>query len=267
MKPKLIAIDLDETLLHDDMSISSYSKKIIRQVLENGIPVVIATGRMFGSACMKTRELGLGNVPVISYTGAWIGLCESGKTLFREGLSVDTARALLAEARENSWFIQSYIDDRVCFPEPSRTERAYSKYRSGESVFLGEKFWMPDREPTRLIIVEKEQEKKDAIRDRVGSRFGDAVEMVYPGDDFLDIHKAGVSKGNAIRRLCRKWKIEPEEVMSFGNSENDVSMLAMTHMSYAVSNADGKASAAAEHHTASNNEDGVAEILEKLVLG
>ena len=68
---KLVAIDLDGTLLHDDMSISSYSKNVLKKIQNAGIRIVVATGRMFSAARLKTAELDLGDVPVICYTGAW----------------------------------------------------------------------------------------------------------------------------------------------------------------------------------------------------
>ena len=78
---KMIAIDLDDTLLHDDISLSDYTKDILRKVMERNIRIVIATGRMFQAARPWGQAIGLGDVPLICYTGAFVGLCESGRVL------------------------------------------------------------------------------------------------------------------------------------------------------------------------------------------
>ena len=66
---KMIAIDLDDTLLHDDISLSDYTKDILRKVMERNIRIVIATGRMFQAARPWGQAIGLGDVPLICYTG------------------------------------------------------------------------------------------------------------------------------------------------------------------------------------------------------
>ena len=86
MQIKLVAIDLDGTLLRDDMTISAYSKGVIEKIAKQGVHVVIATGRMFDSAQEKANQLGLGDIPLICYTGSWIMYSQSGKPLVQEGI-------------------------------------------------------------------------------------------------------------------------------------------------------------------------------------
>ena len=240
MELKLAAIDLDGTLLRDDMTISPYTKDVAAEAAKR-LRIVVATGRMFDSAREKARLLGLGDVPVICYTGAWTGLAESGRVLEREGLSTELAAAILEEGRKHGWLIQSYINDEVCLPEPSEKEWQSQKYRTKKPVYLGEAFYHPSVPPTRLIIVEPDQEKKEAIRRYLTERFGGEAEMVYPG-------------------------IRPEEMVSFGNTENDASMLRLTGLSYAVTNAEPEAKAAARVTLPrTNNEDAVAHQLAALL--
>lgn len=265
MDIQLAAIDLDGTLLHDDMTISDFSKEII-QAAAGRIRIVVATGRMFDSARKKANLLGLPDMPVICYTGAWVGMSRSGKILVREGLSPETAEGILSYGREKGWAMQTYIDDEVCLPAPSEAEEKYRKYRAKPSLYLGEDFYHPKVSPTRIIIVEADLQKKNQIRKEIGERFGDGVEMVYPGDDFLDIHKRGVSKAHALEILAAGWGIGKEHMVSFGNTENDASMLRYTKHSYAVSNAEPEAKkAASEVLPLTNNEDAVAHKLKELL--
>ena len=77
---QMIAIDLDDTLLRDDISVSDYTKQVLARALSRGVRIVIATGRMFQAARPWGKAIGLGDVPVICYTGSMTGLCESGSS-------------------------------------------------------------------------------------------------------------------------------------------------------------------------------------------
>ena len=82
----------------------------------------------------------------------------------------------------------------------------------------------------------------------------------------MDVHKKGVSKGTALQKLCNIWDISLSEVIAFGNTENDVSMLKMAGISYAVKNADEYARSAAGNICDSNENDGVAKVLAEYLV-
>lgn len=265
MAIKLAAIDLDGTLLRDDMSISVRSKEAVHAAMEQGIRVVIATGRMWHSAKLKVDVLGLGNVPVVCYTGAWIKMSETGETLLKEGLDPALAAEVLAEGRKRGWHMTSFAEDRIYMEKRDGTEEKYRRYRAVFPSFIGEDFYHPAEPVTRLVFSEPDREKRKEMRRILEERFGDRTDIVHPGDDFIDVHRKGVSKATAVSFLMRKWDILPEETAAFGNTENDVPLLRLAGASYAVANAEPEAKAAAKYICGSNEEDGVADILEGLV--
>lgn len=266
MDIRLVAIDLDGTLLDDDMRVTSYTRDVLREVHKRGIHLVFATGRMFCSARKKLRHLDIGDIPLVAYTGAWIGHLESGRTIARDGISVSVAASILNDARQKGWVVQIFQNDNAYMPEPSPVEKEYIRYRTKPTLYIGNSFYRPNDVVTRMIMVEPNPYLKDEIRHFLETHYGNDIEVVYPGDDFLDIHKKGVSKARAIRHLADKWHVEPENIIAFGNSENDLSMFRLAHKSYAVSNADDIVLKAADEIIPSNNEDGVAKTLEKLIL-
>lgn len=109
--------------------------------------------------------------------------------------------------------------------------------------------------------MEKNLQKRDNIRKFLEDRFQDRISIVYPERIFIDIHKAGVSKANAIGVLAARWGIRPEQIVAFGNTENDISMLRYAGHSFAVANAEPVAKEAADKTIGSNNEDGVAHAI------
>lgn len=265
MAVRLIAIDLDGTLLHDDMTISNYSRQVIKKAQSRGYEIVVATGRMWDSAKAKADTLQLGNVPLICYTGAWIMMSETGEPVRQEGLSPDLASAILLESKKRGWNATSFMDDVIYMDKPNGTEKKYQKYRSKKPVYLGENFYHPEKLVTRIVFADPSLEKRMAIRQTVEDKFSGLVDVVFPGDDFVDVHKKGVNKGAAVRFLCDQKGISPDEVMAFGNTENDVPLLRMAGFSYAVSNADEVAKKAARALCPSNEEDGVAKTIEDML--
>ena len=138
---KMIAIDLDDTLLHDDISLSDYTKDILRKVMERNIRIVIATGRMFQAARPWGQAIGLGDVPLICYTGAFVGLCESGRVLRDVTMDMETAQGIIDTAHERGWYMHAYIDDEVYVPFRDERTESYEKQCGVSAHVLGEDFW------------------------------------------------------------------------------------------------------------------------------
>ena len=148
---RMIAIDLDDTLLHDDISVSSYTKDTLRRVMEKGIPVVIATGRMFQAARPWGKEIGLGDVPMICYTGALVGMCRSGRILEHVTMDLELARDILETGRTHGWYMHTYIDDEVYMPFRDERTDIYEKQCGITAHIAGEKFWKPS--PTKITDI------------------------------------------------------------------------------------------------------------------
>ncbi len=108
---KMLAIDLDGTLLHDDMSISPFTADILKKAWTKGIRIVFSTGRMFCSARAKLLPLQLGDIPVVCYTGAWTARLESQQVISQDGISPELAGEILAFARDREWKVQTFIND------------------------------------------------------------------------------------------------------------------------------------------------------------
>ncbi len=265
MSIRMIAIDLDGTLLHDDMTISAYSREVIQKAIQKGYEIVVATGRMWDSARSKVALLRLGNVPVICYTGAWIMWSETGEPILQDGLSADLASRVMLAAKERGWEATAFWDNHIYMERPNGSEAKYQKYRTQKPQYLGEAFYHPPMTVTRVVFADPSEEERGRIRAFLESRFGEEITVVYPGDDFVDVHKKGIDKASALSFLAERRGIRPEEIMAFGNTENDVPMLRYAGVSYAVANADGVAKEAAGHICASNEEDGVAKVIEELV--
>lgn len=263
----MIAIDLDDTLLRDDISISDYTKSTLKRAEEAGVRVVVATGRMFCAARPWGLAIGLGDVPMVVYTGSMVARCQSGDILSYEPMDLSLAREILAEGRAYGWYMQTYIHDRLFVPYRDARTNMYEKVCGVKAEVLGDDFWTPAVPPLKILLYEDDPAvMKEAERVLLG-KFGERAGHVKSRVNFLEFNKKGASKGAALEKLCREWNVPLSRLMTFGNAQNDVSMLSLTPWSFAVENAAPEAKAAAARVTASNNEDGVAKAVAKYVLG
>ncbi len=263
---RLIAIDLDGTLLRDDISVSDYTKRVLSKVREKGVHIVIATGRMFCSAREWGKAIGIGDVPLCAYTGSMVGLCESGKIISDQRMDLNVARDILNEGKENNWYMQSYIDDKVYVPFRDERTDHYERICNIRAHVVGNDFWTPEKAPTKVLFYDNDLSVMEKIRKLVGKKFEKVAGSVISQPNYFEFNKKGVSKGNAITKLCNERNIPLDSVMTFGNAQNDISMFELSPWSFAVENASEVAKASAKFTTLSNNQDGVAHAIEKYVL-
>lgn len=263
---KLVAIDMDDTLLRSDNSVSQYTIDILRKVREAGVTVVIATGRMFQAARPMGMKLGLGDVPLIVYTGSMVARCESGKILSYEPMDMKLAKEILALGHEHNWYMQSYIHDELYVPFRDERTDQYERNCHVKAHVLGDRFWTPEYPPLKLLVFERDHEKMKKISELLISRFKNRMGYVFSNPEFFEMNRPNTSKAHALEVLALHWGIDRHEIMTFGDGDNDVPMLSMTPWSFAVANANDHAKKAAHYVTASNNEDGVAKALSKYIL-
>ena len=261
---KLIAIDMDDTLLNDQQQVTERTQRAIRQALDLGVQVAIATGRMFRSALPFAMELGI-RLPLITYNGAMIRELESGKTLFHRPIEPDLARELADLFYQRGWYLQKYVDDILYVAELDDNAKFYADYARVEAIPLGREFFQMSEAPTKMLSMGDAAEL-DAIRTEVSSHYGDRLYLASSKKRYLEMVDIQVNKGEAVAFLAKQLGIDKDQVMAIGDSMNDVDMIEFAGCGVAMGNAQAAVQAAADFITAANTADGVAVAIEKFVL-
>jgi len=264
MPIKLIAVDLDDTLLDKSGAVSPRTRAAIAAALANGVTVTIATGRMYRSAAPFARQLGL-DVPLITYNGALIKSSLSGEVLYHRPLAERLAHQVLELFRRNSWYIQSYLDDVLYVRELDAKAQWYAAFAKVEAVPAGESFYTMPGAPTKLLSLGDPETIREICRE-VRKEFGAALSAVISKPQFLEMIDPGVGKGRALDFLAARLGISRAEVMAVGDSENDLDLLEHAGLAVAMGNASAELKARADAVTAANDADGVAEAIERYVL-
>ena len=264
MAIKLIASDMDDTLLNSKTKLSERNAAAIRKAIDAGFVFLIATGRMYVSVKPYADALGL-DVPLVTYNGALVKGSKSGKVYYEHPLKLETALELLAYCKEKGYYIQSYQGDELWVKEATEFSAEYTRISGIPATPVGERLYHPETAPYKLLAMTKPEEFQKVWQD-IQQQFAGKVVVTSSRDNFLELMEPGVNKWNAVKAVAEVYGIKPEEIMCIGDSNNDLSMIENAGIGVAVANAKPAVRAAAKLVTVSNDEDGVAQVIEQVLL-
>ncbi|KLU59251.1 sugar phosphatase YidA [Peptococcaceae bacterium CEB3] len=266
MAIRLIAMDLDDTLLRNDLTISAGTVATIRRARAQGIITTIATGRTPAAMRPYAEQLEI-DVPVITFHGALIQQALSGEVLFRHALGAELARELAADVLSRKMHVQIYCRGKILVQEKNALSSEYERISKVEieAADLLKLLDDPEASVEKILIIGEEAEL-DLLTPEFQARYGEKVHLTKSKPFFLEMTDASVNKGAALAALAQRYGIRQEEVMAIGDSFNDLEMLRYAGLGVAVGNARREIREEADAVTLSNEEDGVAAAIEKYAL-
>lgn len=273
MKIRLVAFDLDGTALREDKTVSPRTEAAVREASRRGCAVVPASGRVLKT--FPQRVLSLPGVRwCVTSNGAAVVDLKDRSPFYTNLMTREQTDRILALLCPTGYLVEAY----AMFDTYSDRETLAGMLRMNPPAWLTSLTLktqtfvddLPGFIRARRFCIEKINmpylpvEERDRLAKKVGEMPDYSVCSSF--DTNLEVNAASCSKGEALRRLCEKLGIAPEEVMAVGDSGNDVAMLRFAGLGVAMRNASGEALAAADRVTASNEEDGVAQAIENWVL-
>ncbi len=268
MKYKLLALDLDDTLLNTKYDISPKNRAAIQEAVERGVLVTIATGRMFRSTLPYAQSLRI-DLPLITYHGALIKKAASGEVLSHQSIPFKLAQDMLEFGEEKGLHFNLYLNDQLYVREENE-HSAY--YQTIASIPLQEVGRLPDFlnqqkiEPTKLTIINRDDDYLNAIQAELQQAFSPELSILQSRPYFLEVTHRKATKGQALKFLAEQEGIEREAIAAVGDSYNDVDMLQFAGLGAAVANAPEDVKKAADLVVRSNTEDGVAAFIGEYIL-
>jgi len=263
---RLVAMDLDDTLLRDDWTISPRVVKAIQKAQLQGVKMTIATGRMPISTRPYAEQLGL-DVPVITYHGAMIQQALSGDILFRRVIPSALAAEIVQDVAGRGVYTQIYLKDRVITQELKDWSFEYARISNVRieevdlSILLSQ-----EPEGVEKILLMGEEADLDQLAPLLRQTYGERVNITKSKPYFLEMTDGSVNKGVALAALAEHFGINQSEVMAIGDSFNDLEMINYAGLGVAMGNARPEIQERADVITTSNEDDGVAVAIERYVL-
>lgn len=258
-----IVSDMDDTLLNDDCKLSDYTIDVLRRCTERGIRVIPASGRAMDSMLPYLRQLNTGCY-AIGCNGAQ--LIAPDLTLYScQQFDAELAREICIFMEDNGLYVQVYKDNYFYYAEDCDIARQYKNSSGMKGKAVGDlRSFLTFPTPKVLGVTHPEVVEKllPIAKERFAGRVAFAVSKPY----FLEAEPPQVSKGNALRQLSDLIGLVPERTLVFGDSLNDLSMLAYTPNSVAMENGRPEVKEAARYICRPNHEHGVARFIEDYVL-
>ena len=273
---RLLALDIDGTLVGDDMVVRDRTLEAVRAAVHRGVLVSLATGRMATSARLFADTLGL-REPIVAYQGALIrampaagavrldGRRPVGRLLAHRPLPAEVAREVL------SWCIERGLEAHVNHLERFIV-RAEDPRADDYSTFLGARAELVDdlvaaiRRPVTKVIAMGEAGVPASLLGDARSAFAGRAEVTLSHPRFIEFVAPGVSKGRAVRWLARRAGVPLEQVLAIGDQWNDLEMIAAVGHGAAMPTAPAEVRLAARYVVAPLEDEGSAALIEDLVL-
>ncbi|GEN49317.1 Cof-type HAD-IIB family hydrolase [Ligilactobacillus pobuzihii] len=268
MAIKLIALDIDDTLLNSHGKIQDSTKKSLHSALQKGLKVVLCSGRPLPVVTPFLEELGITGDKqyAITYNGSVVESV-TGNIVVQMGLDNQEYRHIDKYAQRNN-LQYNVLDQNGTIYTSNRDVNRITVVQAWENN-AGILIRTPDDLSSDLSIVKVvfvgETEKLDQVEPEVQAEFGQKNYVVRAADNFLKVMNLKANKGNALSQLTRVLGIDPSEVLVFGDERNDVPMFDFAGQAVAMGNGSKAAKEHASFVTASNNNDGIAKALTKFL--
>lgn len=263
---KMIVLDLDDTLLKKDGTISTKTKETLKNVQKNGIKVVLASGRPTFAieSIAEELELRLFGGYIVSYNGARIIDCASQQEIYASNITKANVYELYNLSKDYGAFIQTYIDDKIIASEPNEYTEI-EKQITGMDIIIPNDFKAYVQNDVVKVIVLQHPDKLEQIEKAWKSRIADRMYMTISKPFFLEFMNPDVDKSKSILRLADILSISDKEIIAIGDSYNDISMIKAAGLGVAMKNAVASVKEIADYITDDNEHDGVAKVLDMFI--
>ena len=238
---KAVFIDIDETLTNSQREVTEKTKLEIKKCVENGVKIILTSGRSRREAMDFQEQIGTSPY-IVSSNGASAYDAENRVEIYNERIDPQMVLQLIEHSRENGYRIKLNYKDLLVMNEaayPDEKDKEVS-YEELERVAVEEQV-------VQCVITSTDFEKMKVFRDYIKN---ECVEIAVANESkrfknpdlkpsrnyYCDVASVKVSKGNAVKAVCEYFEIKPEEIVTIGDGENDLSMFELTPNSVAMGN-------------------------------
>ena len=265
MPIKLLALDLDGTIVTKMHSIPERTQAAIKAASRQGVRVAIATGREYPVTQKFIRLLEL-TTPVICYQGALIYDFLADRTITSEAMPLSLTRQLVDLSRRRQLALHLYFGHQAFTEAPTELSRTLLTNTGIWPVEVSDLTEVMTSGAIKGLIVHPAEET-EAVTVQLKAALGSRLNVFRSLDTLVEITSPGVSKGHALAKLADYFGIDRSEVMAIGDQDNDIEMIAWAGLGVAMGNASPGAKATANHIAPPLSEEGAAWAIEKFILG
>lgn len=264
---KLVAIDMDGTLLRNDKSISKETKEVIKEARKKGVKVVLATGRPVDGVKRYLEELDLwhDNEYVLTFNGAIIKEIGQDKVICRDTLKGADLLKLYEISKNVGLNIHAFSKEGCITPVMNEYTELEGKINGINVYETSYDNIDPEEEIIKIMMIDKPEILEEGIK-KLPKEIYEKYTVVRSAPYFLEFLSKTCNKGEGVKSLAESLGIKREEVIAIGDAGNDIHMIEYAGLGVAMENAFDEVKKKANFITKSNEENGVAWVFEKFIL-
>ena len=267
---KIIACDLDETLLKLDRTIDERDKEAIKKAKQLGVKFVPATGRGYNSVSDTLKELGLYEEEgefVISYNGGAISENKGSKVIYFKGITFEQASFLYKKGLEYDVCIHVYTKDMVYAYNYLQEEIDYLAGRMEvREIFDKDIEFLRGQDIVKVLYMNTDYAYLKKIEEEL-SEYTKDLDVSYSSNRYIEFNHVGVNKGQGLKRLAELLDVDIKDTIAIGDNFNDLSMIKVAGLGVGVANAvEGMKKDCDYVCEATCNEAAIAEVINKFIL-
>jgi len=261
MSYKLVAVDMDGTLLNSKDIITKRTQDSIKKLVNKGIVFTICTGRPIQGIEQYNKLLKL-DAPFITYNGAMIVKSISKDVLFKQNLTINDAKKIYQLGQEFKTTIIVWSNNKLYVNKINDLTQKYKKLSTVEPIIVKDIETIVSDGITKILWYD-EVEKIKKFESKLFKEISDGVNFCTSKPIFLEFFDKRVSKGVALKKIGEFLNIRKEETIAIGDGFNDLPMLEYAGLSVAMKNAPNEIKEKCNFITKSNDDEGVANFIEK----
>ena len=266
---RILAMDLDDTLLRSNLSISKRTKNAINRTMAAGVTIVLSSGRISYTMERFSRFLGLHEKPayIVSNNGALIQESHTGNIVHESRMDERTALAVCDLAEAEGFPVQMYDND-VMYISRRNEYSDRDQERTGIRQVVVENFRAMVKDGCHKLIIPGDPALIPNMEKIIRTYMGDTITVFTSRPYFLEVLPKNTDKGTSLIRIAEILGVSAKETMAIGDSMNDEAMIRWAGIGVAMANSDERIKSIADVVTDyTNDDDGVAEVIEKYFLG
>lgn len=265
---KLVALDMDGTLLNENKQVTERTKKAIKAARDKGVTVVLATGRPIDGVTRYLEELEMLTESdyALTYNGGLVVKTKSRDVISKIGLKGEDLHYLHKLSKEFGVNIHAFSEtEGLITPKDSKYTRVEADINNIKFKINDFSNIENDHSLIKVMMIDEPELLQNAV-DNLPNEVFEKYTVVRSTPYFLEFMNKKVNKGTGLELLAKHLGVKQDEIISMGDAGNDLDMIEYAGMGIAMANAFEEVKKAANYITDSNNEDGVAKAIEKFIL-
>lgn len=267
MSYKMIVLDLDGTLMSSKNEILPKTKEALFKAQEQGVMIVLASGRPTYGMVKAAKELRLDEYPgyILSYNGGRIISVQTNEMIYDDSLTPEICHELYDLSREMNVNIMAYEDEAIITADDDQYIQKEA-HINGMPINRVENFKDSVTFNSVKCLCTAEPEYLAQVEIKMKERLGDRLSITRSLPFFLEFMPQNINKAYSLQKLLEHVGLDKSQLIACGDGYNDLPMIEFAGLGVAMGNAVDEVKAAANYVTATNDEDGIAQVIEKFIL-